>query len=77
MLSVLGTIQCPVGSPTLNSILNRYGLKATERSSFEFEVTSMTNHSDPALERDLFGLALRKMEMARADGALPVWRQLS
>ncbi len=76
MLSILGTIHCQVSSITLNNILANYGLKAIERDTSQFDVTSLTKHSDPAVERDLFNLALGKMTTACRDGALPSWERL-
>ena len=77
MLSILSAIHCQVSSVTLNNILANYGLKAVEQDQSRFDVSSMTRHSDPALERDLFALAMQKLTVAYNDGALPRWKRLS
>lgn len=41
-----------------------------------FDVTSMTRRSDPVVERDLFDLAMAKLDAAHVDGRLPHWRLL-
>lgn len=76
MLTILGTVFCPVSKPTLDAILMRYGLRADQRELSKFDVISVTRHSDPVVERDLFDLALNRMAAAHADGALPSWSRI-
>lgn len=71
---ILGRIHCAVSKTTLNAILASFGLMAVPRSQpSDFDVISMTRHSDPVVERDLFDLALHKLVVAHGDGALPSW----
>jgi len=37
----------------------------------------MTRRSDPVVERDLFDLAMVKLDAAHVDGALPHWKLLN
>ena len=74
----LGSIRCAASTATLNGILGHYGLIALPQDlGSHFDVVSMTRHSDPVVERDLFKLAMLKFEAARADGALPSWQLIS
>jgi hypothetical protein len=74
---ILGSIYCPASSTTLDALLGTYGFRAVARDeAWHFDVTSMTRRSDPVVERDLFDLALVKLDAARIDGALPRWTLL-
>ncbi len=74
---ILGSIYCPASSTTLNAILGTFGLTAMAREeASHFDVASLTRHSDPVVERDLFNLALTKLDAAHVDGALPRWTLL-
>lgn len=74
---LLGTIRCRVSAPVLDAILVNYGLRSIARDGFLFDVATMTQHSDPVVERDLFTLALQNLAVACADGALPKWQRLA
>ena len=74
---ILGSIYCQAGSGTLDAILAMFGLRTVKRDeTSHYDIESMTRHSDPVVERDLFDLAVRKLDAAQCDGALPRWTLL-
>lgn len=74
---ILGSISCQASAATLDAIFNTFGLQVIRRNGNpQYYVTSMTRHSDPVVERDLFDLAVSKLDAAQSDGALPRWTLL-
>jgi hypothetical protein len=77
-MMVLGSIHCATNNVALDAILARFGFRTLRGdSNHSFNVVSMTRRSDPVVERDLFARAMRQLEAARSDGAIPVWQRLS
>jgi hypothetical protein len=74
---ILGRISCAASAATLNSLVVAYGLTTIPRDGSLFDVVSLTQHSDPVVERDLFALAMHRLGAARSDGWLPEWREVS
>ena len=71
---IFGQIQCHATAATLNGLLHSFGFQAVRAGAgadSHFDIKSLTRRSDPVVERDLFDLAVLKLESAHADGALP------
>lgn len=69
---IFGQIQCHATTATLNGLLHSFGFQAVRADADSyFDIKSLTRRSDPVVERDLFDLAVLKLESAHAGGTLP------
>jgi hypothetical protein len=72
--TTLGTIRCRTSKATVDALVSRFGLRASEaRERDHFDILSGGRANEPEVDSDLFDLALGTLRSAERDGALPPW----